>query len=119
LSQGIAPGRLRGTKSVTDSVRSLSHIDFAATAGNSVLDLQLPLGKIQPRHLAALFRTFGELGGPTIQPNCVSLESLIDARRRPEIYPDLTVRLYGLSAYFVQLSPQMQDEIITRNLYAG
>jgi formate C-acetyltransferase len=119
LSQGVAPGRLRGTAAVTDSIRSLNRIDFKAVAGNSVLDTQLPLGKVQPRHLAALFRAFGELGGPTIQPNCVSVDDLLEAQRHPEQYGDLTVRLYGLSAYFVQLSPQVQNEIITRNLYAG
>jgi formate C-acetyltransferase len=119
LSQGVAPGRLRATVAVTDSIRSLNRINFASMAGNSVLDTQLPLGKIQPQHLAALFRSFGELGGPTIQPNCVSVEDLLNAQKRPEDHRDLTVRLYGLSAYFVRLSPQIQNEIITRNLYGG
>jgi formate C-acetyltransferase len=119
LSQGVAPGRLRGTGSVTESIRSLSRIDFAAMAGNSVMDAQLPLGKFEEGHLAALFRTFGELGGPTLQPNCVSPEDLLEARAHPEQHQDLTVRLYGLSAYFVRLDPQTQNDIISRNLYGG
>jgi formate C-acetyltransferase len=47
------------------------------------------------------------------------VEDLLEAQKRPEDHQDLTVRLYGLSAYFVRLSPQIQNEIITRNLYGG
>jgi len=32
----------------------------------------------------------------------------------PEKYANLTVRVAGYSAYFVELSPQVQDDIIAR-----
>ncbi|GHT80382.1 glycyl radical enzyme [Spirochaetia bacterium] len=119
LSQGVAPGRLRGTASVTDSIRSLNRIDFLSVAGNSVLDVQMPVGKMESAQLAALIRSFGTLGGPTIQPNFVSVESLLDAQHHPENHTDLMVRICGLSAYFVRLDREAQDEIIQRNLYAS
>jgi hypothetical protein len=59
---------LRGTGSVTESICSLNRIDFAVMAGNSVLDTQLSLRKLEEDHLAALFRTFGELGDPPCSP---------------------------------------------------
>ena len=59
-------------------------------------------------------RTFARLGGPTLQPNCVSVAALRDARQHPEQHRDLVVRISGLSGYFVALSPAVQDEIIAR-----
>ena len=41
-------------------------------------------------------------------------ETLLAARREPERYRDLLVRVAGYSAYFVDLLPQLQDEIIAR-----
>ncbi len=61
-------------------------------------------------------RTFATLGGPTLQLNVVSPDELLDARRHPERHRDLVVRISGLSAHFVCLTPQVQDEIITRAL---
>jgi formate C-acetyltransferase len=119
LSQGVAPGRLRPTASVTDSIRSLHQVDFSSVAGNSVLDVQLPLGRLESSQLIALVRSFGTLGGSTMQPNLVSVERLVDAQKHPENHPDLIVRLYGLSAYFVRLGREIQDELIKRNLYAS
>ncbi|MEI8078305.1 MAG: glycine radical domain-containing protein, partial [bacterium] len=39
------------------------------------------------------------------------------AQAHPERYPDLTVRISGLSARFTALSKAIQDEIIGRNLF--
>jgi formate C-acetyltransferase len=53
-------------------------------------------------------------GGSQHQPNIASLEDLKLARNEPEKYRDLTVRLWGVSARFVTLSREMQDEFIAR-----
>ncbi|MBI4333010.1 MAG: hypothetical protein HY673_17220, partial [Chloroflexi bacterium] len=45
-------------------------------------------------------------------------ESLREAKRRPEKYRDLIVRVGGYSAYFVNLSPEVQDELICRTEHA-
>ena len=80
LSQGAGPSRLNPPKSLTDLIRSASHIDYTDLPGNAVLDLQLPLGgALQPAQLAATMRTFASLKGPTLQFNCVSLDDLRDA----------------------------------------
>ena len=36
------------------------------------------------------------------------------AKKHPEKYKDLVVRVGGFSAYFVTLSPEVQDELIRR-----
>ncbi len=56
-------------------------------------------------------------GGLHIQFNIMSYEMLIDAKARPENYPELLVRVSGYSAYFKDLNDAMKDEIITRTAY--
>ena len=53
-------------------------------------------------------------GGTHIQYNIVDSEELLDAKVHPEAHRDLIVRVGGFSAYFVQLSPQIQDDVILR-----
>lgn len=119
LAQGIAPHRATAPESVTDILHSLSRIDFRAYPGNCVLDLQLPAGQaISPATLSAVFRTFAKLGGPTLQPNFVAIEHLRDAQAHPDQYPNLVVRISGLSAHFICLTRAVQDEIIERAVVA-
>jgi formate C-acetyltransferase len=44
----------------------------------------------------------------------VSADTLRDAQRHPEKYRDLLVRVAGYSDYFVDLSVELQNEIIKR-----
>jgi pyruvate-formate lyase len=44
----------------------------------------------------------------------VNRETLVAAQQHPENHRDLVVRIAGYSAYFIQLSKPMQDEIIGR-----
>jgi formate C-acetyltransferase len=44
----------------------------------------------------------------------VSAATLKDAQARPEKYPSLMVRVAGYSAYFNDLSREMQNDIISR-----
>lgn len=43
---------------------------------------------------------------------CVA--SLLDAKKHPDQYRDLVVRVAGYSAFFTALSPDAQDDIIAR-----
>jgi formate C-acetyltransferase len=45
----------------------------------------------------------------------VDTEELLDAKAHPENHSDLVVRVGGFSAYFVQLSPEIQDDVIDRS----
>jgi len=85
-----------------------------------VLDVKLPAsGNMTPKIFAAFVRACGQYRCPTLQPNVVSPEELLDAKANPDKHRDLIVRICGLSAYFVALTPRVQDEIIARNLYEG
>lgn len=53
----------------------------------------------------------------SLNRDLLNRETLIDAQKHPEKYPDLIVRVCGFSAKFTSLSPEWQQEVITRNFY--
>ena len=65
--------------------------------------------------LIAFTNTFFLNGGTHIQYNITDKEELIEAKVKPEEHKDLIVRIGGFSAYFVQLSPEIQGDVITRS----
>jgi pyruvate formate-lyase/glycerol dehydratase family glycyl radical enzyme len=65
--------------------------------------------------LLAFTNTFFLNGGTHIQYNITDKEELIEAKVQPQEHRDLIVRIGGFSAYFVQLSPEIQEDVITRS----
>jgi len=53
-------------------------------------------------------------GGMEVQINCISKELLLDAQAHPEKHKDLCVRISGQSAYFAELGPALQQQVIKR-----
>ena len=49
-----------------------------------------------------------------VQFNVLNQETLLKARLNPEKYRNLLVRIAGYSAYFTELTPDLQDDIIAR-----
>jgi formate C-acetyltransferase len=69
----------------------------------------------QRERLVDLLRTFfDDLEGWHVQYNVVSREMMLDAKRHPEKHRDLVVRVAGYSAFFNDLAPDQQDDIIAR-----
>ncbi|MBN2241795.1 MAG: hypothetical protein JW793_03825 [Acidobacteria bacterium] len=65
--------------------------------------------------LAAYTNAFMANGGSHIQYNMVDTNELRDAKIHPENHRDLIVRIGGFSAYFTQLSADIQDDVINRS----
>jgi pyruvate formate-lyase/glycerol dehydratase family glycyl radical enzyme len=65
--------------------------------------------------LVAYTTAFMANGGSHIQYNLVDTREMRDAKIHPENHRDLIVRIGGFSAYFTQLSPGIQDDVINRN----
>ncbi len=53
-------------------------------------------------------------GGMEVQFNVVNSDILRKAQKNPENYHNLVVRIAGFSAYFVDMTPAMQEDIISR-----
>lgn len=64
-----------------------------------------------------LFDTYFKKGGCQLMVTVVDHGVLEDAKAHPEKYPDLIVRVAGYSARFVDLTPDVQDELLSRTLY--
>ncbi|MEA4854309.1 MAG: pyruvate formate lyase family protein [Christensenella sp.] len=67
--------------------------------------------------IKALFRTYFKKGGCHLMVTVVNKGELEDATKHPEKYPDLIVRVSGFSAVFVDLEPDIQQELMSRVLY--
>ena len=69
------------------------------------------------RSVGKYVKRFIELGGHQLQLNAVNGDVLKDAQMHPEKYPLLIVRIWGWSAYFVELEKPYQDHVIARQEY--
>ncbi|MDR1016113.1 MAG: hypothetical protein LBL67_01400 [Coriobacteriales bacterium] len=65
--------------------------------------------------LENLTKTYFDNGGMEVQYNIVSSDTLRKAQKDPGSYRDLVVRIAGFSAYFVDMAPELQNDIISRN----
>lgn len=63
---------------------------------------------------AEYLKSWGDLGITHIQFNVVDRGTLINAQKNPDKYKHLVVRVAGYSAYFADLSKDLQDLIIAR-----
>ncbi len=62
----------------------------------------------------SLFKGYFSKGGMQVQYIIQDAETLIEAKKHPEEYSDLMVRISGYTAYFNDLNNHMKDEIINR-----
>jgi pyruvate formate-lyase/glycerol dehydratase family glycyl radical enzyme len=115
---GISPHQGRNTSGPTATLRSVSKLDHLKVRGGSVLNMKFNPDVFADEKKKAKFlsmlRTYCESGGYHVQFNIISGETLRDAQKHPENYKDLLVRVATYSAYFVELSPRMQEDIIAR-----
>ncbi len=71
-------------------------------------------GEEGTRRLMQLIRVWSAQKHAHIQINILNRQTLLDAQKDPEKYKDLVVRVAGYCAYFTDLSPSQQAEIIAR-----
>jgi len=117
LSEGVSPVQGADRKGPTAVIKSVSKIDHVRTGGtllNQKFAPELLADEEGLDKLAHLIRTYFRLDGHHIQFNVVNADTLRDAQKHPEKYMDLMIRVAGYSDYFVNLSTELQNEIIRR-----
>ena len=65
----------------------------------------------------AMINVYFNRGGQELQINAIDSETLRAAQKNPEQYRDLVVRIAGFSEFFVNLTPDMQEDIIARTAH--
>ena len=106
------------TSGPTAMLNSLAKFD-ARYHGGSVQNIKFAPAMVNENRplIKKLFRTYFDRGGCHLMVTVVDKGVLEDAVVHPEKYPDLIVRVSGFSAVFVDLSPNIQQELLSRVLY--
>jgi len=117
ISEGISPVQGMDKNGPTAALKSASKMDHIKTGG-TLLNVKFTPDLLKDEKgidaMVKLIRTYFKLDGHHVQFNVVSAETLKDAKKHPEKYSDLIVRVAGYSDYFNHLNEQLQDEIIRR-----
>jgi len=98
----------------------VAHLDHTKIANGHALNLKYTPSsnrELTIEKFAQSVEAYMKMGGLQVQFNIIDRTTLEDAREHPENYPDLLVRVSGYTAYFKDLNPTMQGEIITRAEY--
>ncbi len=116
LSEGISPVQGADRCGPTAVIKSAAKMDHIKTGG-TLLNMKFTPALVAGEGLdkwAHLVRSYFKMDGHHVQFNVVRAETLRLAQSDPENYRDLIVRVAGYSDYFCDLSPDLQEEIISR-----
>lgn len=117
LGDGSGPAQGREHEGPTASVLSSTSWDHHRFIGGIAVNMKFTKAVFDEEKLGvmlALVKTYLARGGFEMQINVTNKEILEKARKNPELYEDLIVRIGGYSDYFVRLSPTMQEEVMAR-----
>lgn len=117
VSEGISPVQgadINGPTAVLKSAAKIDHLRTGGTLLNQKFSPQIFESEESINKIVSLIRSYFKMDGHHIQFNVVDAETLREAQKHPENYRDLIVRVAGYSDYFVDLTPELQEEIIRR-----
>jgi len=118
LADGISPSQQTDFAGPTAIVNSVGRINVEEMEIGMVHNFKLLHGILDTiegeQGLITLLRSASMLGNAQMQFSYVDDETLRLAQQNPDQYRNLMIRVAGYSAFFVELSREVQDEIISR-----
>jgi len=118
---GLSPMAGRDLDGPSAVLKSVSKLDNLLLSNGSLLNLKMTPGTLEGEaglnKLADFLQAFVKLKLLHVQFNVVNAETLRAAQERPQDHAGLIVRVAGYSAFFVELSKEIQDDIIRRNAH--
>ncbi len=110
--------KIKGPFSV---IQSFTKPDFTETINGGPLTLEFAASMFKDeesvKKVAALVKAYIDMGGHQLQLNAVNTELMKAAQEYPEEHRQLVVRIWGWSAYFVELDKEYQDHVLSRQQY--
>ncbi|NLO74014.1 MAG: hypothetical protein GX100_07935 [candidate division WS1 bacterium] len=119
IAHGLTPQAAGMSEGLTAAIGSHASLCLGRVAGAASSMWDLDPDWANPELVASVLKSFVEMGGQIFQGNMTDVQDLIEAQERPEDHFNLFVRVGGFSARFVNLDPQVQNEIIGRYRHRG
>ncbi|MCU3855431.1 formate C-acetyltransferase [Enterobacter roggenkampii] len=118
---GLSPMLGQDMQGPTAVLKSVSKLDNYLLSNGTLLNVKFTPATLEGdaglQKLADFLRAFTQLKLQHIQFNVVNAETLREAQQRPQDFAGLVVRVAGYSAFFVELSKEIQDDIIRRTAH--
>lgn len=118
LADRLSPEQGTDTNGMSAVIRSVANIPHSrydqGTLLNQKLDPAFARGPHAVEALMSYLKALCSLGVFHVQFNVVDEELLKDAQIHPEKHNDLLIRVAGYTAFFTELGPETQGDIISR-----
>ncbi|MFX0145538.1 MAG: pyruvate formate lyase family protein, partial [Candidatus Hodarchaeota archaeon] len=118
ISNSLSPVNNVEKEGLTAILNSVAKLNYDYATNGIALNI-----RIHPQNLTneeniekfySLLKGYFNKGGMQVQPTAVSTETLRNAQKHPEKYPDLIVKVGGYNATFIDLGTPIQNDIIDR-----
>ncbi len=118
---GLSPMVGQDSQGPTAVLKSVSKLDNYLLSNGTLLNVKFTPATLAGdgglNKLADFLQAFSKLKLQHIQFNVVNADTLREAQQRPQDFAGLVVRVAGYSAFFVELSMEIQDDIIHRTAH--
>ena len=117
IAYSVSPMQGRDFSGLTAVFNSITKLPTNKTPGTTSAIIEIDPNLFTDRNLdvlAQMMLALAEKGLSNVQFNITDAETLMDAKKHPEKYPNLAVRVSGFSQKFYLLSENLQDHIIER-----
>jgi formate C-acetyltransferase len=118
VSDGISPGHGTELNGLTAVFHSAAKASRGLVTDGTTLTVTLSPGLLASdeglEKMASMIEAYFKMGGRHVQFTPVDAKTLRDAQEHPDAYTDLTVKVSGYSAVFVELPQALQNDIIGR-----
>jgi formate C-acetyltransferase len=118
ISNSLSPVNKVEKNGITAILNSLAKLNYKNATNGVAVNIRIHPQNLQNEESIEKFynllKPYFDSGGMQIQPTVVSTDTLKDAQKHPENYPDLIVKVGGYNATFIDLGTPIQNDIIDR-----